>query len=182
MAAWTSIKTDGGTVRVAATSHGLCSVTWRGAKREFVRELRRDFPGRVWREDPSHPVLARAAEQLQGYFRRELARFDLPLDISGSPFERATWQAVREIPWGESRSYREVAASIGRPRAMRAVGNAMNKCRLGIVIPCHRVVGARGRLGGWGGDPSRKQWLLDFERASPFPPKRLARSAAPACQ
>lgn len=142
-------------------------MAWRGTRREFVAELRRDFPGRVWREDSSHPLLAEAASQLQRYFRRELARFDLPLDIAGSPFERAVWQTVREIPWGETRSYQEVAGLIGRPRAMRAVGNAMNKCRVGIVIPCHRVVGARGKLGGWGGDPSRKQWLLDFERASP---------------
>jgi methylated-DNA-[protein]-cysteine S-methyltransferase len=143
--------------------YGICKLSVGISPKAFTRGLKQDFPERDWREAARHPVLDSAASQLEGYFERRIRTFDLPLDLRGSPFQRAVWESVRRIPWGEARSYQQVAAMIGRPKAMRAVGNAMNSCPLAIVIPCHRVTGAGGRLGGWGGDLRGKKMLLDFE-------------------
>ncbi|QUQ68597.1 methylated-DNA--[protein]-cysteine S-methyltransferase [Kutzneria sp. CA-103260] len=104
-------------------------------------------------------------EQLTAYFAGELDRFDLPLALSGTPFQRTVWAALREIPYGETISYGELAQQIGRPSASRAVGLANGKNPVGIIVPCHRVVGSGGDLTGYGGGLERKQYLLDFERA-----------------
>lgn len=106
-----------------------------------------------------------AAEQLAGYFAGELRDFDLPLAPAGTPFQRTVWAALREVPYGETVSYGELARAIGRPSAARAVGLANGKNPIGIVIPCHRVVGATGDLTGYGGGLDRKRHLLALERA-----------------
>jgi methylated-DNA-[protein]-cysteine S-methyltransferase len=107
-----------------------------------------------------------AAEQLAAYFSGELDTFDLPLDPLGTPFQRTVWAALREIPYGETVSYGELAERIGRPSAARAVGLANGRNPIGIIVPCHRVVGAGGGLTGYGGGLERKRFLLDFERAA----------------
>lgn len=108
---------------------------------------------------------AAAIEQLEQYFAGERREFDLPLLPEGTEFQRAVWSALREIPFGETRSYGEIAAAVGRPNAARAVGMANNRNPIAIVVPCHRVIGAGGTLVGYAGGLGRKTWLLDHERA-----------------
>jgi methylated-DNA-[protein]-cysteine S-methyltransferase len=112
----------------------------------------------------SEPVLAAAAGQLDAYFRGELTRFDLPLAMDGTRFQRAVWAGLRDIPYGETISYGELARRIGQPSASRAVGLANGKNPVAIVVPCHRVIGADGSLTGYGGGMSRKRFLLGLEQ------------------
>lgn len=118
------------------------------------------------------PLLKEAARQLEAYFRGRLRTFDLPLAPYGTEFQQRVWKALRDIPYGETRSYKEVAAALGQPQAARAVGMANNKNPIGIIIPCHRVIGASGHLVGYAGGLRAKARLLELERAA------LARSTA----
>jgi len=127
-------------------------------------------PGPGWRADP-HPFRD-TARQLDEYFRGDLRRFDLPLDLAGTSFELAVWRALREIPYGRTISYGELARRIGRAGAARAVGAANGRNPISIVIPCHRVVGANGALTGYGGGIDRKRALLDHEARVSGPPFR----------
>ncbi|HZT32056.1 MAG TPA: methylated-DNA--[protein]-cysteine S-methyltransferase [Bryobacteraceae bacterium] len=108
-------------------------------------------------------LLREAARQLQAYFDGRLAVFNLPLEMEGTPFQRRVWAELVEIPYGETRSYAEVAAAIGAPRAVRAVGAANGRNPAPIVVPCHRVIGAGGKLVGYGGGLALKRRLLDLE-------------------
>jgi methylated-DNA-[protein]-cysteine S-methyltransferase len=105
-----------------------------------------------------------AAGQLAEYFAGQRREFDLALSLSGTPFQRAVWQELRRIPHGETVSYRELAERIGRPTAARAVGLANGRNPVGIIVPCHRVIGSAGGLTGYGGGLDRKRRLLEFER------------------
>lgn len=105
-----------------------------------------------------------AVHQLQEYFAGERTVFDLPLAPSGTDFQRSVWDALCEIPYGETRSYKEIAEAIGNPKACRAVGMANNRNPISIVIPCHRVIGANGDLVGYGGGLDKKVWLLQLEK------------------
>lgn len=107
------------------------------------------------------------AEQLDAYFAGERTTFDVALAAGGTPFRRAVWAALREIPYGETASYDQIAERIGRPGASRAVGLANGANPIGIIVPCHRVVGADGSLTGYGGGLGRKRFLLDLERREP---------------
>jgi methylated-DNA-[protein]-cysteine S-methyltransferase len=109
-------------------------------------------------------VLAAAARQLEQYFGGERTEFDLPLTMDGTAFQRRVWAALRGIPYGETISYGQLADRIGRPTAPRAVGLANGRNPIGIIVPCHRVVGADGSLTGYGGGIERKQYLLAHER------------------
>ncbi|GHI93679.1 methylated-DNA--[protein]-cysteine S-methyltransferase [Streptomyces olivaceus] len=109
---------------------------------------------------------AGAEEQLEAYFAGELKEFGLPLRLSGTPFQRTVWDQLRKIPYGETRTYGQLADALGNPAASRAVGLANGRNPIGIVVPCHRVIGASGGLTGYGGGLERKQRLLDFERGS----------------
>ncbi|MGW6733793.1 methylated-DNA--[protein]-cysteine S-methyltransferase [Streptomyces sp. NPDC055013] len=104
-----------------------------------------------------------AEDQLKAYFAGELKEFTLELRLSGTPFQRSVWEQLRKIPYGETRSYGELADTVGNSGASRAVGLANGKNPIGIIVPCHRVVGANGSLTGYGGGLDRKQRLLDFE-------------------
>jgi methylated-DNA-[protein]-cysteine S-methyltransferase len=110
-------------------------------------------------------VLDEAANQLDQYFAGTRSSFDLSLDLQGTTFQLAAWQALAEIPYGETRSYAEQAARLGRPAAVRAVGTANGRNPLSIVLPCHRVVGASGSLTGYAGGLERKEQLLRLEGA-----------------
>lgn len=112
---------------------------------------------------PASPLLQAACDQLDAYFHGERQWFELPLAPRGTPFQQEVWQALRSIPCGEHRSYRDIAALIGNPRAMRAVGMANGRNPVAIIIPCHRVIGAGGKLVGYAGGLERKAWLLRHE-------------------
>ena len=115
------------------------------------------------------PVLREAVRQLEAYFAGRLRAFDLPLRPEGTDFQRRCWNALMEIPYGETASYGDIAARIGNPRACRAVGLANNRNPISIVIPCHRVVGRDGSLTGYGGGLAAKEWLLKLERGGLLP-------------
>ncbi|MFJ6647875.1 methylated-DNA--[protein]-cysteine S-methyltransferase [Streptomyces sp. NPDC091290] len=106
---------------------------------------------------------ARAEEQLEAYFAGTLREFTLPLRLAGTPFQRGVWDALRTIPYGETRTYGQLADALGKSGASRAVGLANGRNPIGIIVPCHRVVGASGALTGYGGGLPRKQRLLAFE-------------------
>ena len=108
-------------------------------------------------------VLPSLREQLASYFAAELTTFDVPLAAAGTPFQQQVWAALRTIPYGDTWTYGALAASLGRPGAQRAVGLANGRNPIGIVVPCHRVVGADGTLTGYAGGVERKRWLLDHE-------------------
>jgi methylated-DNA-[protein]-cysteine S-methyltransferase len=107
---------------------------------------------------------AQIAEQLAAYFSGELTDFELPLHMGGTPFQNIVWAALREIPYGETVTYGELAGVIGKPSASRAVGLANGRNPVSIIVPCHRVVGANGGLTGYGGGLEHKRFLLDHER------------------
>jgi len=107
--------------------------------------------------------LKEAVKQLDEYFNKQRTGFDLLLDIQGSDFQKLVWKALQNIPYGETISYKLLAENIQKPKAIRAVGGANNKNKLPIVIPCHRVIGAKGNLVGYAGGIEMKKWLLDFE-------------------
>ncbi|MEU7722509.1 methylated-DNA--[protein]-cysteine S-methyltransferase [Streptomyces tibetensis] len=111
-------------------------------------------------------LFAEVEEQLKAYFAGDLAEFTVPLRLNGTPFQRAVWEELRRIPYGETRTYGRLADTLGTPAASRAVGLANGRNPIGIIVPCHRVIGANGGLTGYGGGLERKQRLLDFERGA----------------
>ncbi|MFJ9538375.1 methylated-DNA--[protein]-cysteine S-methyltransferase [Streptomyces sp. NPDC101225] len=113
--------------------------------------------------DRDDTLFAEAEQQLKAYFAGELTEFTLPLSLHGTPFQRAVWDELRRIPYGETRSYGQLADALGRPSASRAVGLANGRNPIGIIVPCHRVVGADGSLTGYGGGLERKRRLLALE-------------------
>ena len=109
------------------------------------------------------PVLAETARQLAEYFAGQRRVFDLPLAAAGTPFQQRVWAALRAIPYGQTRSYGQIAAAIGSPGACRAVGMANNRNPIMIIVPCHRVIGADGRMVGYAGGVRIKEYLLRLE-------------------
>ncbi len=119
-----------------------------------------------WHRNDAHPLLVEACRQLDAYFAGECQRFDLPVQASGTPFQQLVWAALREIPYGTTTSYGQLARRIGRSGASRAVGLANGRNPISIVVPCHRVIGANGTLTGYGGGLDRKRLLLGLESAT----------------
>jgi methylated-DNA-[protein]-cysteine S-methyltransferase len=115
------------------------------------------------RDDGAFP---KAVDQLAAYFAGDLTEFDLTLDLRGTPFQQQVWAALLEIPYGRTASYGDIARRIGRPTAFRAVGMANGRNPVGIIVPCHRVIGSTGTLTGYGGGLDRKRALLDLEQRS----------------
>jgi methylated-DNA-[protein]-cysteine S-methyltransferase len=128
-----------------------------------LAEIRFPEAERLAGRGAASPVLAEARAQLDAYFAGERRVFELPLELVGSPFFIRVWEAVRAIPFGETRTYGEIAAELGQPRAARAVGLANGRNPLPIIVPCHRLIGAGGALTGYGGGLERKRWLLEHE-------------------
>jgi len=112
-----------------------------------------------------HDSVNDAVTQLDEYFAGSRRNFELPLDLQGTEFQVAAWRALADIPYGHTASYGQQAASIGRPKAVRAIGGANGRNPVGIVLPCHRIVGADGSLTGFGGGIEVKKWLLDHEQS-----------------
>jgi methylated-DNA-[protein]-cysteine S-methyltransferase len=145
-----------GTLTLVATGKGLVAVLWP-----------RDDPGRVklpvLTRDENHPILRKAEKELTEYFAGKRRRFTVALDFAGTAFQKRVWQALLEIPFGETRSYRDIAVKLGKPAATRAVGAANGRNPISIIAPCHRVVGANGALTGFAGGLETKAKLLALE-------------------
>lgn len=122
-------------------------------------------PDRSGWEPADEEIFTDAVEQLAAYFAGELTEFELDLDLGGTEFQRKVWGALRTIPYGETRSYGEIAMQIGSPGASRAVGLANGRNPIGIIVPCHRVIGSTGGLTGYGGGIERKRALLALEKS-----------------
>ena len=126
------------------------------------------FPESGAAPNARNPLLQEAVRQLQAYFEGRLLRFDLPLDMAGTEFQRRVWRELTRIPYGQTRSYQEMAKAIGAPKAVRAVGAANGANPVVIVVPCHRVIGSSGKLVGFGGGLPLKRRLLTLERGGLF--------------
>ncbi|ARP88121.1 methylated-DNA--[protein]-cysteine S-methyltransferase [Bordetella genomosp. 9] len=153
-----TVQTPVGKLTLVARAAKLVAILWEN-----------DKPGRVrlgpMREDPRDATLLETERQLREYFAGERVCFDLPLDFCGTEFQKRVWQALLEIPYGETRSYRDIALRIGHATAVRAVGAANGRNPISIVAPCHRVVGASGGLTGFAGGLPAKAALLALEGA-----------------
>jgi O-6-methylguanine DNA methyltransferase len=143
------LQTPAGVIKIEATDDSLLSV-------QFTHAAGKSRPNAVTKA---------CAMQLAEYFAGKRTVFDLPLHIDGTPFQRSVWRALAAIPYGETRSYQDIAVSVGSPRGVRAVGGANARNRFTIVIPCHRVIQKDGKIGGYGGGTARKKFLLSHEAA-----------------
>jgi methylated-DNA-[protein]-cysteine S-methyltransferase len=151
-----------GPMIIAATDKGVAGL-WFEGQRHLPVELAGPI---LWPHRPDHPVLKQAIAQLSAYFSGERTSFDLPLDLAcGTPFQQSVWQALLAIPQGQTASYGEVSTRIGKPAAMRAVGAAIGRNPVSVIVPCHRVMGASGALTGYAGGLDRKAALLKLEGA-----------------
>ncbi len=163
---WTSIPSQRGDCIVMATEAGVC---WAGTPGTAIDDglfwthrwlqIRRVVKG-----EEIEP-LQRAADELRRYFAGERIQFSCPLDMHGTPFQLQVWQELCRIPYGETRTYGEIARAIGYPGAARAVGAANGANPIAIIVPCHRVIGSDGALTGYGGGLPTKAWLLSLEGA-----------------
>jgi methylated-DNA-[protein]-cysteine S-methyltransferase len=153
---FTRISSPVGTLKLVASDSALVAVVWRdhGAGQVPVHEAV---------EAQSHVMLQCAARQLEEYFAGSRRAFDLPLEFRGTEFQCRAWRALQTIPYGETRSYADMARQIGQPTAVRAVGAADGRNPLSIIVPCHRVIGASGALTGFGGGLDAKAKLLALE-------------------
>ena len=154
-----------GGITLAATEHGLAGLWFDG--QQHAPDMR------GWRPDSAQTTLQQAAAQLTAYFAGARVDFELPLDLShGTPFQQAVWQALRAIPHGGTTSYGAIGVALGNPAAVRAVGAAVGRNPLSVIVPCHRVIGMRGALTGYAGGLHRKTALLTLEGALPSAPGR----------
>lgn len=155
-----------GTFHMAVGSNEVLRITLPSDGRPHMDDwLQRHFPG-VPVAQGDHPLLDKTAAQLGQWASGERQTFDLPLRFVGTDFQVAVWKALADIPYGEVRSYGQIAQAVGRPGAARAVGQANNRNHLAPVIPCHRVVASGGKLGGYGGGLDLKERMLDLERGA----------------
>ena len=150
------VETPVGALRLVASETGLAAILW------STDQLRR-VPLEALSKSTNNPWLDKAETQLHEYFAGQRKCFDVPLDLRGTSFQRQVWQALLQIPFGETRTYGEIAAGIGTPDAVRAVGAANGRNPVSIVVPCHRVIGASGKLTGFAGGLQAKQYLLAHE-------------------
>lgn len=161
VATW--LPTPLGGVVTAATRDGICLLEFadRRMLRTQIRRIERRLGTGVVKG--RNRWIDQLEEELDPYFSGTLPAFTVPTVMPGSPFQEAVWAALRQVPWGETRSYRDIAVATGRPSAVRAVGKANGDNPIAIVVPCHRIVGSDGALRGYGGGLWRKRWLLDLE-------------------
>jgi methylated-DNA-[protein]-cysteine S-methyltransferase len=145
-----------GRLKLVASDRGLVAILW---ENDRPRRVRLDD----LTDDPIHPVLAQTEQQLAEYFAAERKAFTVPLDMRGTPFQKQVWQALLGIPYGETRTYGQLAIQLGNPRATRAVGAANGRNPVAIIAPCHRVIGFSGKLTGFAGGLEAKAHLLNLE-------------------
>jgi methylated-DNA-[protein]-cysteine S-methyltransferase len=147
------LKTPIGTLKLSATDSGLVAVKPKTQQETPLPACKLS------------PLLKNAVKQLEEYFQGKRRDFDLPLEPEGTPFQKTVWSALQKIPFGETRTYQEIAKEIGNPKAARAVGGADNRNPLMIIVPCHRVIGANGSLVGYAGGLDIKRFLLELENS-----------------
>jgi methylated-DNA-[protein]-cysteine S-methyltransferase len=149
-----------GTLTLMASDKGLVAILWADfePKNKALKPMH---------EAPKHPALLEVERQLKAYFEGTLESFSLPLDFIGTAFQKQVWAALMTIPYGETRSYAQIAQQIGSPKAVRAVGAANGKNPIPIIAPCHRVIGANGTLTGFAGGLKTKAFLLELESKTP---------------
>ena len=155
------IETPVGKLGITASDEAVTRIFF---SREYRNRRRPRNAPETCTPETAGPLLLQAAAELAEYFAGTRREFTLPLAPEGTPFQRAVWDALRTIPYGESRSYKQIAAQIGRPTACRAVGMANHRNPIAIVVPCHRVVGSGGTLVGYAGGLEAKAYLLGLER------------------
>ncbi|QIZ62533.1 methylated-DNA--[protein]-cysteine S-methyltransferase [Acinetobacter indicus] len=146
-----------GRLKLVATDSALVAVIWDNENPKRVRQAELV-------EQLDHPILLDAQQQLKEYFQGQRQTFELPLDFEGTEFQKKVWQALLNIPFGETRSYRQIAEQVGSPKAVRAVGAANGQNPISIIAPCHRVIGSSGKLVGFAGGLDNKEILLKLEQ------------------
>ncbi|WP_168383797.1 MULTISPECIES: methylated-DNA--[protein]-cysteine S-methyltransferase [Acinetobacter] len=146
-----------GRLKLVATDSALVAVIWDNENPKRVRQAELV-------EQLDHPILLDAQQQLNEYFQGQRQSFELPLDFEGTEFQKKVWQALLNIPFGETRSYRQIAEQVGSPKAVRAVGAANGQNPISIIAPCHRVIGSGGKLVGFAGGLDNKEILLKLEQ------------------
>lgn len=142
-----------GSLKLIASQKGLVTILWENE----------NFLADAVLDNADNPVLNKTSTQLTHYFKQQLKTFDLPLDIQGTEFQQKVWACLPKIPYGKTLSYLDVAMKIAQPNAVRAVGTAIGKNPLPIIIPCHRVIASNGKLAGFAGGLSIKKFLLHHE-------------------
>ncbi len=161
---WQDLETPIGTLRVAASPNGVCRVAFPAHQSsEWPAWFDRHFSGSP--RKGVAPTVHRALAQLSEYFQRQRRSFDVPLDLRGTAFQLRVWRELRKIPYGFTVTYGEIARRIHNPRATQAVGAAVGKNPVPIIVPCHRVIGHDGSLVGFGGGLPSKEKLLELEGA-----------------
>lgn len=159
---WEKIPSPLGHLTAVFSPYGLCRLAFPNEPLEKVTaSLKSVFPRATIKEKPG--VAKELSQQLQEYFSCHRQSFDVPLDLRGTPFQLSVWEALAQVPYGTTKTYGELAKAIGRPKAFRAVGRAVGSNPVGIIIPCHRIIGARGDLRGFGGGLDIKEKLLALE-------------------
>ena len=158
-AAYKIIPSPVGDLQLVAGEHGLLAILWHNSAAKTA-------PSPTLVANHNHPILLEAERQLQQYFQGDRKSFSLQLQLIGTRFQIQVWHALQAIPFGETRSYGQLARQLGNPNAMRAVGAANGRNPIPIVVPCHRVIGASGDLVGFGGGVKIKAQLLELERAA----------------
>ncbi len=157
---WTTTKpAPGWTIHLATTDEGILRLDMSSVQDAFLAGL----PPAPWKHDKHHPLLIEAARQLAEYFHSTRTAFDVPLDLRGTEFQKRIWGCLQQIPYGETRSYAQLAECAGAPHAFRAAGQANGKNPVGIIVPCHRVIAANGSLGGFSCGVDYKIRLLGLE-------------------
>lgn len=150
------MKSPVGELKLVASDKGLAAILWEhdDPKRVQIRE---------YKKQNNHPILLKTEAELKEYFAKKRKKFTLKLDFVGTEFQKQVWAALLTIPFGETRSYADIAKQIRNPKAVRAVGAAIGKNPISIITPCHRVIGASGKLTGFAGGLDNKKCLLDLE-------------------
>ncbi|MBC7608636.1 MAG: methylated-DNA--[protein]-cysteine S-methyltransferase [Polaromonas sp.] len=160
----TTFQSPLGQMTIAATNKGLAGL-WFDGQRHLPPEL--TGPA-VWPAAPDHPVLQQTSQQLTEYFAGQRSTFELPLDLShGTAFQQSVWQALLDISQGDTASYGDISSRIGKPAAVRAVGAAVGRNPVSVIVPCHRVIGVNGALTGYAGGLDKKTALLRLEGVLP---------------
>lgn len=152
-----TMRSPVGELKLVASDKGLVAILWENDKPNRVRLG-------ILRENRQHPILLKTEQQLNEYFAGRRTKFSIALDMRGTPFQNDVWNALLAIPFGETRSYGQLAKQLGRPLASRAVGAANGRNPVSIIVPCHRVIGASGKLTGFAGGLDTKAHLLNLEK------------------
>ncbi|GAC1626857.1 MAG: methylated-DNA--[protein]-cysteine S-methyltransferase [Ktedonobacteraceae bacterium] len=163
---WDSVASPMGECIILASDAGLYWVGTPGTSLDKGLRWAKNHGQSEHAEHATHPVLQQAKDELNRYFAGEKIIFSTSLDLQGTPFQVSVWHELCNIPYGETRSYGEIALAIGHPTASRAVGAANGANPIAIIVPCHRVIGSNGTLTGYGGGLPTKSWLLKLEGVS----------------